>query len=110
MSKLNKILGLDSKQVGRIKVLDAALLEDSTSESQEFLDALQGETRALREEEVVKGVVVEIRGKDVIVDIGYKGSGTVNIDEFNNPDGSVGVAVGDVVEVLVEHRQGHVSQ
>ncbi|WP_005033932.1 30S ribosomal protein S1 [Holophaga foetida] len=105
MSKLNKILGLDSKQVGRIKVLDAALLEDESSETQEFLDALQGETRALREEEVVKGVVVEIRGKDVIVDIGYKGSGTVNIDEFNNPDGSVGVAVGDVVEVLVEHLE-----
>ncbi|MBP1628109.1 MAG: rpsA 1 [Holophagaceae bacterium] len=105
MSKLNKILGLDSKQVGRIKVLDAALLEDESSESQEFLDALQGETRALREEEVVKGVVVEIRGKDVIVDIGYKGSGTVNIDEFNNPDGTVGVAVGDVVEVLVEHLE-----
>nr|WP_320131664.1 30S ribosomal protein S1 [uncultured Holophaga sp.] len=105
MSKLNKILGLDSKQVGRIKVLDAALLEDQTSESQEFLEALQGETRALKEEEVVKGVVVEIRGKDVIVDIGYKGSGTVNIDEFNNPDGTVGVAIGDVVEVLVEHLE-----
>lgn len=105
MSKLNKILGLDSKQVGRIKVLDAALLEDESSETQEFLDALQGETRALREEEVVKGVVVEIRGKDVIVDIGYKGSGSVNIDEFNNPDGTVGVAVGDVVEVLVEHLE-----
>jgi len=53
----------------------------------------------------VKGVVLEIRGKDVIIDIGYKGSGTINLDEFMNPDGSVSVQVGDVVEVLVEHLE-----
>ncbi|MFN8010721.1 MAG: 30S ribosomal protein S1 [Holophagaceae bacterium] len=86
-------------------VLDSAQLEDETPDSNEFLAALQGESRALKEEEVVRGVVVEIRGKDVIIDIGYKGSGTVNLDEFNNPDGSVGVAVGDVVEVLLEHLE-----
>ncbi len=106
MSKLlNIIKGQSAKQLGRIKVLDAGLLDESSTEGQEFLDAIQGETRALRQEEVVRGVVVEIRGKDVIVDIGYKGSGTINIDEFNNPDGTVGVAVGDVVEVLVEHLE-----
>lgn len=106
MSKLlNIIKGQSAKQLGRIKILDAGLLDESSTEGQEFLDAIQGETRALRQEEVVRGVVVEIRGKDVIVDIGYKGSGTINIDEFNNPDGTVGVAVGDVVEVLVEHLE-----
>jgi small subunit ribosomal protein S1 len=106
MSKFSTLIkGHGAKQVGRIKVLDSAMFEDSSEDAQEFLAALQGETRALREEEVVKGHVVEIRGKDVIVDIGYKGSGTINIDEFNNPDGTVGVAVGDVVEVLLEHLE-----
>ena len=106
MSKFSTLIkGHGAKQVGRIKVLDSAMFEDSSDDAQEFLAALQGETRALREEEVVKGHVVEIRGKDVIVDIGYKGSGTINIDEFNNPDGTVGVAVGDVVEVLLEHLE-----
>jgi len=106
MSKINDLIkGMASKQIGRIKVLDASLVDDSSPESQEFLTALQGETRALREEEVVKGVVVEIRGKDVIVDIGYKGSGTINLDEFITPEGSVGLKVGDVVEVLVEHLE-----
>ncbi len=106
MSKFSTLIkGHGAKQVGRIKVLDAAMFEETSSDAQEFLAALQGETRALREEEVVKGHVVEIRGKDVIVDIGYKGSGTINIDEFNNPDGTVGVAVGDVVEVLLEHLE-----
>jgi len=106
MSKINDLIkGMASKQVGRIKVLDASLVDDDSPESQEFLTALQGETRALKEEEVVKGVVVEIRGKDVIVDIGYKGSGTINLDEFVTPEGSVGLKVGDVVEVLVEHLE-----
>ncbi len=103
MSKLEAIIkGQGSKQMGRITVLDAAYEEDDSAEGQEFMAALQGETRGLREEEVVRGAVVEIRGKDVIVDIGYKGSGTVNLDEFNNPDGTQGVQVGDVVEVLLE--------
>ena len=106
MSQLSTLIkGHGTKQVGRIKVLDSAMFEESTPDAQEFLAALQGETRALREEEVVKGHVVEIRGKDVIIDIGYKGSGTINIDEFNNPDGTVGVAVGDIVEVLLEHLE-----
>jgi len=105
MSKLKEILGLDTKQVGRIKVLDAGILADETPESQEFLAALQGESRALKEEEVVRGFVVEIRGKDVIVDIGYKGSGIINVEEFLGPDGQPHVAVGDVVEVLVEHLE-----
>jgi small subunit ribosomal protein S1 len=106
MSQLSTLIkGHGAKQVGRIKVLDATMFEDDNAEAQEFLAALQGETRALREEEVVKGHVVEIRGKDVIIDIGYKGSGTINIDEFNNPDGTVGVAVGDIVEVLLEHLE-----
>ncbi|MBI3131634.1 MAG: 30S ribosomal protein S1 [Acidobacteria bacterium] len=106
MSKLlAQIKGHGSKQMGRIRVLDAADFADETAEGNEFFEALQGETRALREEEVVRGVVVEIRGKDVIVDIGYKGSGTVNLEEFNNPDGTNTLAVGDVVEVLVEHLE-----
>jgi small subunit ribosomal protein S1 len=106
MSKLNNLIkGMASKQVGRIKVLDASLVDDDSPEGKEFLSALQGEGRALKEEEVVKGVVVEIRGKDVIIDIGYKGSGTINIDEFLNPDSSVSIQVGDVVEVLVEHLE-----
>ncbi|MDE3246540.1 MAG: S1 RNA-binding domain-containing protein, partial [Acidobacteriota bacterium] len=106
MSKLEEIIrGNASKRMGSINVLDATQLDDSSPEATEFLEALQGETRGMKEDSVVRGHVVEIRGKDVIIDIGYKGSGTVNIDEFNNPDGTVGVAVGDVVEVLLEYLE-----
>src|ERR1035438_2369168 len=80
MSKLESIIkGLGSKQMGRITVLDSGYVEDGSEDGVEFMAALQGETRGLREEEGVRGVGVEIRGKDVIVDIGYTGSGTAHL-------------------------------
>lgn len=112
MSKLlNQIKGQAPKKLGSLTVLDGSLLEDQSSEGSEFLSALSGETRGLREDQLVTGHVVDIRGKDVIIDIGYKGTGTINLDEFNNPDGTSTLAVGDVVEVLLEHLEdskGHV--
>ena len=49
MSKLESIIkGLGSKQMGRITVLDSGYTEDGTDEGQEFMAALQGETRGLR--------------------------------------------------------------
>ncbi|MEZ0120705.1 MAG: 30S ribosomal protein S1 [Holophagaceae bacterium] len=106
MSKLlNTIKGKAPKKMGNLTVLDGSLLEDHTPETNEFLEALSGEARGLREDQLVTGHVVDIRGKDVIIDVGYKGTGTVNLDEFNNPDGTNTLAVGDVVEVLLEHLE-----
>ena len=106
MSKLlNTIKGKAPKKMGNLTVLDGSLLEDHTPETNEFLEALSGEARGLRDDQLVTGHVVDIRGKDVIIDVGYKGTGTVNLDEFNNPDGTSTLAVGDVVEVLLEHLE-----
>ncbi len=106
MSKLlNTIKGKAPKKMGNLTVLDGSLLEDQTPETNEFLEALSGEARDLREDQLATGHVVDIRGKDVIIDVGYKGTGTVNLDEFNNPDGTNVLAIGDVVEVLLEHLE-----
>ena len=61
MSKLASILaGAVSKQMGRIKILDSSLLGDESAEGMEFMSALKEETRGLREDEVVRGAVVEL--------------------------------------------------
>ena len=74
MSKLlNTIKGKAPKKMGNLTVLDGSLLEDHTPETNEFLEALSGEARGLREDQLVTGHVVDIRGKDVIIDVGYKG-------------------------------------
>ncbi len=49
--------------------------------------------------EIVKGNVIEVRPKEVLVDIGYKSEGAVPATEF---DDIKSVKVGDEVDVLIE--------
>ena len=78
----------------------------------EQLVALYDESmRHLEEGEIVTGSVVEITSSEVVVDVGYKSEGLIPIGEFADSSGSVGVSVGDEVEVLLEKTEdleGHV--
>ena len=68
----------------------------------------QGNVR-FAEEEIVKGKVIEIRQKEVLVDIGYKSEGSISTNEFDEDDPP---KVGDEVEVLIErleNREGMVE-
>ncbi|MFH1753099.1 MAG: 30S ribosomal protein S1 [Candidatus Omnitrophota bacterium] len=51
---------------------------------------------------IVKGKVVDVRAKEVVVDIGYKSEGLISIDEFdtNSPP-----EVGQEIEVFLERRE-----
>ena len=49
--------------------------------------------------QIVKGTVIEVRNKEVLVDIGYKSEGVVSGNQF---DDVKTVKVGDEVEVLIE--------
>src|SRR5271157_1678371 len=57
------------------------------------------------EGELLQGHVLKVTDKDVIVDFGYKSEGLVPIEQFLQPDGSVHVRRGDVIDVMVD-RQG----
>ncbi|HOG23604.1 MAG: 30S ribosomal protein S1 [Candidatus Omnitrophica bacterium ADurb.Bin292] len=49
--------------------------------------------------DVVTGTIIEVRQKEVVVDIGYKAEGVLPFDEFTDPQS---LAVGQEVEVLFE--------
>jgi len=49
--------------------------------------------------EIVKGTVIEVRSKEVLVDIGYKSEGVIAANEFADIKA---VKVGDQVDVLIE--------
>ena len=49
--------------------------------------------------EIVKGTIIEVRPKEVLVDIGYKSEGVVSGHEFEDIKT---VKVGDRVDVLIE--------
>jgi small subunit ribosomal protein S1 len=49
--------------------------------------------------EIVKGTIIEVRPKEVLVDIGYKSEGVISGNEF---DDIKAVKVGDEIDVLIE--------
>jgi small subunit ribosomal protein S1 len=57
---------------------------------------------------IVEGTVREIRGEDVIIDIGYKSEGVIKIDEWREEgvENAAPPKVGDKVQVLLETVEG----
>jgi small subunit ribosomal protein S1 len=78
--------------------------DDRRASSEDFgqlLDQFEQEQSALQEGEVVRGTVVGITERGVLIDFGYKSEGIVNPAEFME-NGEVAVKRGDEVDVLVK--------
>lgn len=78
--------------------------EDERRSNEDFgqlLDQFEQEQSALQEGEVVRGTVVGITERGVLIDFGYKSEGIVNPNEFME-DGVLAVKRGDEVDVLVK--------
>src|SRR5437588_3634599 len=69
-----------------------------------LLDKFEQEQSALQEGEVVRGTVVGITERGVVIDFGYKSEGIVNQAEFME-DGEITVKRGDEVDVLVKNME-----
>jgi small subunit ribosomal protein S1 len=65
----------------------------------EMQELIAKSLRDFKEGSIVKGRVLEIRPREVLVDIGYKSEGVIPASEF---DDMADVEVGDEVEVLLE--------
>ena len=72
-------------------------------------EALKQSGRSLvAQGEIVKGTIIEVRSKEVLVDIGYKSEGVIPAGEFQDPNA---IKVGDEIDVLIEkleNREGTV--
>lgn len=73
----------------------------STEDFGHLLDQFEQEQSALQEGEVVRGTVVGITERGVLIDFGYKSEGIVNPSEFME-NGELAVKRGDEVDVLVK--------
>ncbi len=69
------------------------------------LERWEGAQKTFREGDVVPGRVMKILEREVIVDIGYKSEGVIDIEEFRGPDGTLTVAEGDTVDVFLERTE-----
>jgi small subunit ribosomal protein S1 len=72
----------------------------------QLLDQFEQEQASLQEGEVVRGIVVGISERGVVIDFGYKSEGIVNPAEFIE-NGVMTVKPGDEVEVLVKAMDTH---
>src|SRR6184192_3295122 len=70
----------------------------------QLLDQFEQEQSSLQEGEVVRGTVVGITERGVVIDFGYKSEGIVNQNEFME-NGQLAVKPGDEVDVLVKNME-----
>jgi len=74
-------------------------------EYERLLDMYDVSFKNFAEGEVVRGIVLQVSGSEVIVDVGYKSEGIIPIEEFRDETGQVGIKPGDTVDVLLEKTE-----
>jgi small subunit ribosomal protein S1 len=69
---------------------------------EDLLSMYEESFKRFQEGEVVNGKIISVDKDYVLVDIGYKSEGQINIHEFMDEEGNVSATVGDMVEVMIE--------
>ncbi|HUD72171.1 MAG TPA: S1 RNA-binding domain-containing protein, partial [Dongiaceae bacterium] len=82
-----------------LRLMHAADDDSVDPQNQELLEMYDQSLRTLAEGEVVRGRVLRVGPTGVIVDVGYKSEGIIDLDEFTGVDGSPQVNVGDEIDV-----------
>lgn len=74
----------------------------SNDERRKLEDTYDQTLRAIQDHEVIEGTVVTMTNREVIVNIGFKSDGVIQINEFRyNPE----LKIGDKVEVYIENQE-----
>ena len=79
----------------------------TNTERQQMLDKYTGTVSTVNESEIVKGSVVGITDRDVILNIGFKSDGLVPLAEFKDMPK---LKIGDLVDLFIEERENAMGQ
>src|SRR6267154_648921 len=79
----------------------------SHKEKEDLLKQYSGTVTTVSESEVVKGIVVGINDRDVILNIGFKSDGLVPLAEFKDMPN---LKIGDEVDLFIEERENAMGQ
>src|ERR1022692_1991090 len=83
-------------------------MEDFATALETFEQEQAQTEAALNEEQIVTGTVLKVTAQYVVVDIGYKSEGVVQVAEFTDHEGNVTVKRGD--EIAVMREPGHTEE
>jgi len=103
--------GQDKAMAAAMHALESYPANMTPEQYNKLLDMYDVSFRSLAEGQVVKGKVLKVLPNEVIVDVGYKSEGIIDIAEFTDAGGRVHVDVGDEVDVLLEkaeNKEGYV--
>ncbi len=79
--------------------------DEPEDKDEDLLAMYEGSLSAVEEGEIVEGTVVSIGEKEILVDFGFKSTGTVSKNEFREV-----LEVGDTVEVFLERKEDRLGQ
>ena len=84
---------------------DQGTEEKGSGEEKSFMELYEESMKSPQEGDLVSGEIVQIDKDFVLVDIGYKSEGQIQISEFLDAEGNLDAKVGDQVDVLLERRE-----
>jgi small subunit ribosomal protein S1 len=94
---------------GAVAVAEGIVSDEDLEITTEELDRLYDESlKHIQEGEIVRGRVVQIGRDSVLVDVGYKSEGVIDLDEF--PDRGRDLEIGDELDVLLEQKEDSEGQ
>jgi small subunit ribosomal protein S1 len=79
--------------------------EGNSQDSHDLMELYEESLKSIQEGKVVKGQIVQIDKEYVLVDIGFKSEGMIQIAEFIDSDGHLTATVGDEVDVLLVQKE-----
>ena len=86
----------------KLKNYDEEMEGKETPFDKELAQLYSDSIAEIKEGEIVKGTVVQIGEKDVLIDVGYKSEGTVFKSELLDPEE---LKVGDKIDVMLESKE-----
>ena len=85
-----------------VNLADEEDVDLDSPEIRELLELYEETLGDLSEGQIVQGKVIGVSEKDVLVDIGFKSEGVINLSEFANPQE---LSPGDEIEVYLERME-----
>ncbi len=78
------------------------LKEEQTSVNEELARMYEESVSDIKEGSIIKGMVVQINPKEILVDVGYKSEGVVYKSEISSPED---LKIGDELDVMLESKE-----
>ena len=91
---------------GTSDVREASENEETPAAEDDFQSLFEESLQAVKPGGVVTGKVVDVNPTHVVVDVGYKTEGRISVQEFQDREGTLQVALGDDVDVFFESPEG----